>query len=134
VSDLFIQKAKILEYLGNRQKASKCAQEGFGLDTADRGLNNIAAKFMLKNGEFEGANELILPFSSDQEDRSALNCHFLQAMWYELACASMFYNKENFRLSLKNAAYVEKHYECFTEDLLDFNNYALRKGAVNHHI
>lgn len=37
-------------------------------------------------------------------------------------------------MSLKSISYIEKHYETYTEDLLDFNNYALRKGAVNHNI
>ncbi len=37
-------------------------------------------------------------------------------------------------MSLKEIGWIEKHFAGMVEDCLEFNNYALRKGAVNNQI
>lgn len=86
VSDLYLQKAKIFQFMGNREHASALAEEAFNLDTADRNLNFEASKYKLKNGEYDRANELMGLFSYDVIKGGDLNSHEMQTLWYECAC------------------------------------------------
>jgi hypothetical protein len=132
VSDLYLQKAKVYQYMGNRGHASALSEEAFNLDTADRNLNYEAAKYKLKNGEYDRANELMGLFSYDVWNGKDLNSHEMQTLWYEQACYQQFYSNGNHRLALKEIGWMEKHFETFIEDCLEFNNFSLRKGTINH--
>lgn len=134
VCDLFLLKAKIYQYMGNKEQAAKLAEEARCLDSADRNLNFESAKYQLKMNEVERANDLMAMFSYEVWKGQDLNIHEMQTMWFEYHASNAFYNKKEYRLSLKQIGWIEKHYDTMIEDCLEFNNYALRKGSVNHHI
>jgi len=53
-------------------------------------------------------------------------------MWFEYHASNAHYRKEEYRMALKQISWIEKHFDNMMEDCLEFNNYSLRKGSVNH--
>lgn len=134
VCDLYLLKAKIYQYMGNREQAAKLADEARQLDTADRNLNFQSVKYFLKDNKVDLAHELMGLFSYEVLKGNDLNVHEMQTMWFEYHCCKAHYRKQEYRLALKQIGWIEKHFDTMIEDCLEFNNYALRKGSVNHQI
>lgn len=65
VIELYIQKAKIYQRLGDPEKAADLTEEARNLDLADRYLNAHSSKYLLKaNKVRESYNNMVL-FSKD---------------------------------------------------------------------
>jgi peptide alpha-N-acetyltransferase len=120
--------------MGNPEHAARLAEEARQLDTADRNLNFESVKYQLKNNDVEKAHELMGLFSYEVWKGLDLNVHEMQTMWFEFHCSNAHYRKKEFRQSLKQIGWIEKHFDTMVEDCLEFNNYALRKGTVNHEV
>lgn len=56
--------------------------EGRVLDQADRYLNALASKYLLKNNQVAKAHEMMSLFSKELES-GMLNVHEMQTLWFE---------------------------------------------------
>lgn len=88
----------------------------------------------MKANNIERAHELMGMFSYEVWKGQDLNVHEMQTMWFEYQCSNAFYRKNDIRMALKQIGWIEKHFDTNIEDCFEFNNYALRKGTVNHQI
>lgn len=70
--DLYIVKAKIYKRSGDREYASKLYEEARKLDLADRYLNAVSSRFLIRADHVEEAEETMGLFSKEGQE---LNVH-----------------------------------------------------------
>jgi peptide alpha-N-acetyltransferase len=83
VVDLYVLKAKIYKQAGDTKKAATLYDEARKLDLADRYLNAVASRYLIRNDQLEQAEKTMAIFSKDSGDDTGLNVHDMQCMWYE---------------------------------------------------
>lgn len=130
VVDLYTLKAKIYKHAGDSKKASTFYDEARKLDLADRYLNALASRYMLRNDQVEEAEKTMGLFSKDSGNDHELNVHDMQCMWYETESGFAQLRLNNLRLALKNFNYIERHFDQIYEDQFDFHLYAIRKFTL----
>jgi len=67
---------------------------------------------------------------SKEIDGVGLNVHEMNTQWFEIHCANAHYRLGDHRQSLKQFSFMEKNFDVVVDDLIEFNNYAFRKGSV----
>lgn len=75
VVELYTLKAKIYKHAGDPFKAFDLYNEGRKLDTADRFLNQRAARYQMQIDQISEMEKMIFPFSKDNDE---LNIHDMQ--------------------------------------------------------
>jgi peptide alpha-N-acetyltransferase len=131
VLDLYILKAKIVKRQGDLMRASCLYNEARKLDLADRYLNAVSSRYMIRIDQLKEAEETMALFSKDSGDDKNLNVHDMQCMWYEVECGKSYMRQGQLRLALKNFDYIEKHFEQIYEDQFDFHLYSIRKYTLS---
>lgn len=106
-------KAKIYKRAGDPKYAAQLYDEARKLDLADRYLNAVSSRYMIRVDDISNAEKTMALFSKEGED---LNVHDMQCMWYETECGASYFRQGNYRLALKNYNYIEKHFEQIFED------------------
>ena len=78
VVELYLIKAKILQFGGNRAAAVACTEVGRNLDLADKYLNSLSAKYAFRTNDVTKANELIGLFAreDEKEEQGHLSCNY----------------------------------------------------------
>ena len=74
VMDIYTLKAKVMQLAGDRKAAEKLTNEARNLDQADRHLNAIHAKYLLKVDEVKKSHEIMGMFSKEDTNGN-LNVH-----------------------------------------------------------
>ena len=97
------------------------------MDLADRYLNAVASRYMIRNDQVQEAEKIMRLFSKEGED---LNVHDMQCMWYESEVGNSYLRQGNYRLALKNFSWIEKHFDQINEDQFDFHLYSMRKYTL----
>jgi peptide alpha-N-acetyltransferase len=72
VVDLYVMKAKIYKRAGDIEYASKLYEEARKLDLADRYLNAVSSRYLIKANHVEEAEEVMALFSKEGQE---LNVH-----------------------------------------------------------
>lgn len=85
VIELYIHKAKIMQFAGNRKQASDLVDMSRDLDQADRYLNALSSKYLFKIDAIEQAYKTMGMFSKEDANGN-LNVHEMQTMWFENHC------------------------------------------------
>jgi peptide alpha-N-acetyltransferase len=91
VVDLYVLKAKIYKRAGDTKKAASLYDEARKLDLADRYLNAVASRYMIRNDQVELAETTMAAFSKDPGDDQGLNVHDMQCMWFETECGASYF-------------------------------------------
>lgn len=107
--DLYVLKAKLYKHSGDTKRASTLYDEARKLDLADRYLNAVASRYMIRNDQIKEAEETMALFSKETD--GCLNVHDMQCMWYETEFGFSYLRQGNLRLALKNFNYIEKHFD-----------------------
>ena len=129
VVELYLIKAKILQFGGNRDAAVALTEFGRNLDLADRYLNALSAKYTLKVDDHDRAKEIMSSFGRDESKYG--NWIDMQVMWYEDHLGRAHYRQENYRLALKNFSWIKYHVDEFHSDCLDFGYHSFMTGSYN---
>jgi len=108
VIELYIHKAKIMQFSGNRQQASNLVEMARDLDHADRYLNALSSKYLFKIDEVKKAYDTMALFSKEDKDGN-LNVHEMQTMWFENHCGSSHYRQGNLRKALHQFWHIHRH-------------------------
>jgi peptide alpha-N-acetyltransferase len=133
VIELYIHKAKIMQFAGNRQQASELLEQSRGLDLADRYLNALSSKYLFKVNKIKQAYETMALFSKEDKD-GYLNVHDMQTMWFENHCGQAQLRNGDLRKALHQFWHIQRHFETMADDCYDFHYYAYRKVTVNHYL
>jgi peptide alpha-N-acetyltransferase len=105
VVELYLIKAKILQFGGNRAAAVACTEVARNLDLADKYLNSLSAKYAFRTNDIAKGNELLGIFARNDE-QGVMNCHEMQTMWYEDHQGRAYYRSGNTRLAYKQFGWI----------------------------
>lgn len=126
-------KAKILTELGDKTGAEEAFKQAMHLDTADRFLNAECAKYVLKNGKQEEANEIMKRWSIDTTTEE-ITSFDLQNMWYEVESGYGHYKNDRLLEAFQMFHYTEKHLVTMHQDFYDFHFYTMRKFMLRSYL
>ena len=133
VIELYIHKAKIMQFAGNRKQASDLVDMSRDLDQADRYLNALASKYLFKIDAIEQAYKTMGMFSKEDANGN-LNVHEMQTMWFENHCGMAHLRQGNLRQALHQFWHIQRHLETMGDDIYDFHYYSYRKVTCNHYL
>ncbi|KAH7731728.1 N-alpha-acetyltransferase 15NatA auxiliary subunit isoform 2 [Aphelenchoides avenae] len=131
--ELYMTKAKIYKHAGDLVEAANLMDRAQELDTADRYINSKCAKYMLRAGQVQEAEQMCAKFTREGSNATD-SLNEMQCMWYELECAYAYVGMGEFGEALKRCHQVERHFVCFYEDQYDFHTYCLRKMTLTFYV
>ncbi|KAL3315097.1 N-alpha-acetyltransferase 15, NatA auxiliary subunit [Cichlidogyrus casuarinus] len=131
--DLYVLTSECYQKLGDFITASRWAEEGQSLDTADRYLNAVATRAMLKAHRLSDAETMASQFT--HANSSAISyLSDMQCMWFLQETAQAYYEQGNLGMALKFCVLINKHFDSILDDQLDFHAYSLRKVTLRAYI
>ena len=134
--DLLLGMARLCKHAGNISAATSWADEAQSLDTADRYLNYKCARYMLRQGRIEEADNLLAKFTKpsngDTSAASALN--EMQCMWFLIEVAASYRRQGKIGDALKKCHEIERHFSQMYEDQFDFHTYCPRKMTLRAYV
>ncbi|EKX40411.1 hypothetical protein GUITHDRAFT_158303 [Guillardia theta CCMP2712] len=128
VIDLHLTKARIYKHAGDFQKASDECEIARKMDLADRFLNTMSVKYMLRADRRQPAEGTVTLFSKDGDNPN--NLFDMQCMWYEIEFGRSCLRSRLYGKALKKLTAVNKHFTDIIEDQFDFHTYCLRKMTL----
>jgi len=131
--DLFHAKARILKHAGDLVGAANVVEKGRELDLADKWINSKSAKFQLRADRITQGESVMSLFTKYEGD-SREYLMDMQCMWFELEAGWAYQRAGNLALALKFFHNIEKHFDDFEDDQLDFHGYCLRKFTLRSYI
>lgn len=131
--ELFMAKAKIHKHAGDIREAARVMEQAQALDTADRYINSKCAKYMLRAGMIQEAEQMCSKFTREGVNAAA-NLNEMQCMWFEIECARAYQRLGNYGEALKKCHEVERHFAGIIEDQFDFHTYCIRKMTLTSYI
>ncbi|CAD5224963.1 unnamed protein product [Bursaphelenchus okinawaensis] len=131
--DLYVLQAKVLKKNGEVQLASEVMEEAQSLDTADRYLNYLSAKYLLKAGKMAEAAKMCEKFT--REGMSAEDAlQEMQCLWYPWAAAKAYKEQGQLGEALKRCHQIERIVTAFYEEQYDFHTYCIRKCFMTPYV
>lgn len=127
--DPYMVKSKVYKHAGDLPEASRWMDEARTLDLADRYLNSKCAKYMLRAGLFERAEETCALFTREGQP-AVENLNEMQCMWFLTESARTYFNSQDWASTLQKCHEVEKHFVDIVEDQFDFHPYSMRKMTL----
>ncbi|KAJ1677161.1 hypothetical protein EV182_006747, partial [Spiromyces aspiralis] len=133
-TELLMTKARILKHVGDFEQAKDVMDEARKLDLADRFINSKATKYLLRYGDTEKAESTIKMFVRQDVSFKLQELMDMQCIWYIYETARAHHRKNSLGLALKYYRQVEKVFNDFYDDQLDFHLYSLRKCTLRSYI
>jgi len=127
--DMYLKKARILKKCGDIKIASIVADECRALDLQDRYLNNKATKYLMRANQIQQAMDTIAMFTKHDGDPQQI-LFDLQCNWYELEAGEAYAREKKWGLALKKFYAVQKHFNDYVEDLIDFHGFCIKKVTL----
>jgi N-alpha-acetyltransferase 15/16, NatA auxiliary subunit len=129
VSEFYLVKADIEYKLHNNLETLKTINEARKTDLADRYMNNICVKYLMKCEKPDIGENVLRMFMRDDASLYELQNH-----WYIIEAAKSFLKQRNFASGLKHLDFVNKQFLDFQGNEFDFHTYCLRKWTLKEYI
>jgi N-alpha-acetyltransferase 15/16, NatA auxiliary subunit len=135
VVELYLFKARIYKHVGDYETAMTVIDYARNLDLQDRFVNSKCTKYMLRNNKLSEAEATIALFTKDNApvdpNQDLID---MQCIWYAYATALSHQRNNRFGMALKRFNQIEKHFNEFSDDQIDFHTYAVRKQTIRSYI
>ena len=132
--ELYLAQGRTLKRLGCQAEATESVEIARELDGQDRFLNGKAAKYMIRNGEIEKAEQILALFTRKAAVSSATDLCDMEAIWFMREEAKAFNKKEDYGMALKRLHQVFDTFKLWEEDQYDFHIYCLRKYTIRSYL
>lgn len=141
--ELYILKARILKHENKLKEALAKMNEGRLLDLQDRFINSKTTKYYLRANMIDEAVSTISLFTKVEKElvNGVQDLHLMQCCWFIMESAEAYYrlyqeekDKNLKGLSLKRFHAIDKIYQEFWNDQIDFHSYCMRKGTPRQYI
>lgn len=133
VIDLYIAKGRIYKHAGDLEKASESLEYARSLDLADRYLNTLSAKYLLRNNNISRALEILSLFTRDS-DEAKFYLMDMQSMNFSQELGESYIRTNEPGRALKQFVTIHKHFEEIIDDQVDFHSYCLRKMTLRAYV
>ena len=132
--ELHMVRARILKRAGDLLGASSAMTDARLLDGQDRFLNSKAAKYLLRTNETEEAERIVGLFTKPDAPSPTYDLNEMQALWYLAEEAEAFLRSSNYAMALKRLSQLDKVFQEFWDDQLDFHSYCMRKMTLRSYV
>ena len=99
------------------------------MDLADRYMNNICVKYLMKCEKPDIAENILRMFMRDDASLYELQNH-----WYIIEAGKSFLKQRQFEPGLRHLDFINKQFLDFQANELDFHIYCLRKWSLREYI
>lgn len=130
--ELYVLKARIFKYSGNRRKAYEYLYNAQMMDKADRYLNTKCCRYAFRIGLIDDAIENVLLFLKKSDGLKSFET--LEVMWYELHLARAHQSKEEIAPALRQYSNIFNQFIKFWKYQSDFHRYAYRKISLSSYL
>lgn len=132
--ELHMVRARVLKRSGDLAGASDAMTDARLLDGQDRFLNSKAAKYLLRLNNTVEAESVVGLFTKPDAPSPTYDLNEMQALWYLSEEASAFARAGNVAMALKRLAQLDKIFQEFWDDQLDFHSYCMRKMTLRSYV
>ncbi|THH29718.1 hypothetical protein EUX98_g4478 [Antrodiella citrinella] len=129
--ELLMYRARVLKRLGDPFGAARSMDEARVLDLQDRFLNTKCAKYRLRAGLEEEAQELFGLFTKKDASSPGADLEDMQSLLYLTEDADSHRRNGAFGLALKKFHAIQKVFNEIEDDQYDFHGYSLRRFTLN---
>lgn len=133
VVELYMTKGRIYKHKGDLKRAAATVNDARELDLQDRFINSKCAKYMLRAGEIERAEQLMGLFTR-KEVSPVQDLIDMQCQWFITEEAFAYLKKKDYGRALKKFHTIEKFYVDIFDDQFDFHTYCLRKMTLRSYV
>ncbi|KAK8790969.1 hypothetical protein WA158_005600 [Blastocystis sp. Blastoise] len=127
-SDVFILQSKIAKHRGDVAGCVRGMNEASSIDLADRYMNTLYCKALLRANNIDKADEVLSYWTKDKIPLR-IDLTLLQVNWYEIEMGDAYYRLHNIPMALKMYGNILTHFQTFVDDQFDFLGYVFRKGT-----
>eukprot|EP00919_Chromeraceae_sp_WS-2016_P041802 GHVR01099529.1.p1 GENE.GHVR01099529.1~~GHVR01099529.1.p1 ORF type:complete len:275 (-),score=25.64 GHVR01099529.1:669-1493(-) len=113
----------------NNIQALQTINEARKSDLADRYMNNICVKFLMKCLKPMLAEEVLKFFMRDEA-----SLYELQTQWYIIEAGKSFLKQRNFEAGLRHLNFISKQFTDMLSNEYDFHSYCLRKSTYREYV
>jgi len=136
VVELYLAKAKIYKNIGDKEKACEFVEEARSLDLADKFLNTLSIKYLLRANKVEEARALLSIYTKLEQDdtnQAINNVVDMQVTWYEQEEALCWIRKGELGKAIRKLKRIEKHFLDFIEDQFPYHihSYCFNKMTLS---
>ncbi len=132
--ELHMVRARILKRAGDISGAASAMSDARLLDGQDRFLNSKSAKYLLRTNDTVEAERIVGLFTKPDAPSPTYDLNEMQALWYLVEEAEAFLRAENYAMALKRLTQLEKVFQEFWDDQLDFHSYCMRKMTLRSYV
>ncbi|TKY90797.1 hypothetical protein EX895_000795 [Sporisorium graminicola] len=132
--ELHMVRARVLKRAGDLLGASAAMTDARLLDGQDRFLNSKAAKYLLRTNDTEEAERIVGLFTKPDAPSPTYDLNEMQALWYLAEEAEAFLRSSNYAMALKRLSQLDKVFQEFWDDQLDFHSYCMRKMTLRSYV
>lgn len=126
--DLYCIKGRILQAAGDWNRGQELFEEARILDQADRALNALSAKQMIKVDKIDESEATMNIFFKACGYETGV--HEVQTMWFESNSGKSHQRTGKMMEALKSFNHIERHIEAMTTGQYEYYLYAMRKFAL----
>jgi peptide alpha-N-acetyltransferase len=136
LADLRTCKARVLKHMGALEQSSELLSEAREMDLADRFLNTMAVRGLMRKDDTEEALRVVLlfDFHSKESGNPEGNLKDMQVMWVEYYIGLSYMRKAKYGLALKKFHETFQHFHDIQEDQFDFHSYCFRKTTLRTYV
>ncbi|WWC71667.1 uncharacterized protein I206_105625 [Kwoniella pini CBS 10737] len=131
--ELYMAKAMVLKRSGDLLNAAYEMEKARLLDGQDRFLNGKAAKYWLRAGEIQKAEELLAMFTKKDlpptQDLTDLQC-----LWFLQEQGDAYRNQGNLAMALKRYHALANVFQDYEDDQYDFHTYCMRRMTFGAYV
>lgn len=131
--EIYMAKAMVLKRAGDAQAAAEAMEDARLLDGQDRFLNGKAAKYWLRAGNVEKAEELLAMFT--KKDMTAVaDLTDMQSLWFLTEEGDAYNRAGALAMALKRYQSLVTVFQEYEDDQYDFHSYCLRRMTLGAYI
>jgi len=136
LADLRTCKARVLKHLGDLDTSSELLSEAREMDLADRFLNTMAVRGLMRKDDTEEALRVVLlfDFHSKESGNPEGNLKDMQVMWVEYYIGLSYMRQSKYGPALKKFWETFQHFHDIQEDQFDFHSYCFRKTTLRTYV
>ncbi|EST06505.1 Tetratricopeptide TPR2 [Kalmanozyma brasiliensis GHG001] len=132
--ELHMVRARILKRAGDTLSASSAMSDARLLDGQDRFLNSKSAKYLLRSNDTVEAERIVGLFTKPDAPSPTYDLNEMQALWYLVEEAEAHLRTSNWAMALKRVEQLQKVFQEFWDDQLDFHSYCMRKMTLRSYV
>ncbi|KAF9788345.1 NMDA receptor-regulated protein 1a [Thelephora terrestris] len=129
--ELYTCKARVLKRSGDIYGAARSLNDARLLDLQDRFLNTKCAKYRLRAGLSDEAQEIFGLFTKKDASNPASDLEDMQSLMFLTEDGDSHNRSGRLAMALKRYVGVQKAFNEFEDDQYDFHGYSLRKFTIN---